>query len=325
MMARTILPLSLLLLLLAGPALGDYLPDCFQRMIHIIREDAAGVLYPAQCHHFVDPGEPFKLHFILGWNESYRSAARTDPPRYPIRQIEFPPLNWLPEPSPEQGRMEYNWLADQVGGNIEEGLSLEWTEFQNSTIMISGHELPLLGTVEMEAYDSTWPPEPLVVDFLNTGRIWTDCGDWFEFLGLGFAFDTVENCDFLPTDPPNSMHFACCFQPTDGAGVSGEFQLEFDAHYNSCWYPGLYDLTVSVLVFDEVVLEFERSDFGFDVSEEISVAMDARGLAAGTVIPVQIMLDSHFGGDGTWIANLSYVVDETATEASSFSAIKSNY
>ena len=60
-------------------------------------------------------------------------------------------------------------------------------------------------------------------------------------------------------------------------------------------------------------------------SETISLPVDVTGLAPGTTVPVRISLDDHYWLGSSRTYHLNYIVDDTATEPSSISAIKSRY
>lgn len=322
--------LLVLLILMLGsphPARGDLQPTCVISMLHIVREDVSGQLHPDVCYHRPSPGEPFKLHFVLGWNGPLSEPYSTARLPFTCTGVQLTLSDWLPVPEPAEGTMTFEWHAEQVSGDLWDGLTLIWGESPDSLIDIGGREYPLLGSVEIESFDPAWPPEVEIGASTYVGQIYIDCGNSLTLWTLGFEFeDGPPHCDYFPLNPYNGELFARCFAPVDGDGVAGLFHLDFDVRHEGCGPPPIFvNYTGTVRLFDDQILEFSHDDYTNGWYEErISAPIDVSGLAVGTIVPILVRLEDNFMGRARSYS-LNYIVDDTATEPSSYSAIKSLY
>ncbi len=177
------------------------------------------------CFHDVQVGEPFTLDIV----------AFVNPTIGAISTAHFSFLNWPADPDPGSGSIQVLWTADDVVGNMADGLDLHWETPLTSFGWTEMGEAYLLGTVEIVALNETWLSEPLLIDGTAVFDNWAKntWGDEYRLDGGRFILnDEPDECGNFIADPnPNGPLWARHFVPTEGAQVPNAFDLEFEVYH----------------------------------------------------------------------------------------------
>lgn len=302
------LVLALALLALAAGVAQAF---CTGFRLSILRETPEGYssIY-GDCNLSVEAGVPTRLHFFINCDIGSDQLSHVE--------VSYPA--WPADPTPEQGRMEFFWLADTVNGNLRDGLVLDWSVPRTcEQVVIDGGIWPAyrLGAVEIESLGTDWLSEPLAMDLaapLEANFWMNQWGDAYCLIGNRFHFnDAYGPCSLLGPDLLESC-IARHFDPPVGALVPrAVLSFSFEVYYFNCMgYFSDYEGTVSLR--GETLLAFAGDFHG-----EHAVDIDLSGVADGTVVPVRVDLSTgmHY--------TMNYIIDDTPTARASFSAIKAQY
>lgn len=290
---------------------GSLSAYCGWSDIHIATDPLSGNLHESGCGVMVEIGETFRLYFVVVGEQPFD----------PISRVDVRLSDWPAAPDADQGRMDFSWSATSMTGDLRSGISLRWDPPLEVTGFSETGPVYVLGSVEIESYDPTWLTEPLLLefDYLESGYWWNDWDEIGELLPSVFGFNMVPGiCDNFIVDSPEiwTEFYARHVLPADGSAVPPSFILEFDVIAEWCWYyPRAF--TGRVSVFDEVVRELEGIGF-----ESFTVPIQVTGHPLGSPIPVKI--DLEFWGMIRQY-ELDYILDDTAADPMSFSAIKARY